>query len=331
MAVVDEGEHVFVVGSARSGTSMLSNVLRNSPMFASYYAEAKLLDGCRQKYGSFERGRSRKAFFKDWLQSRQYKRSGLSKEEASDVLETSDSYASFLSAYMNRVANKQGCNRWIDSTPDNSFYLETIAAAYPNAKVIHMLRDGRAVALSLAMLGWSGVGTRDHDKSILYSALKWQESILKARSSSDVLKNRYLEVRYEDFVYHPEKKISEICNFLDIPEVDDTAMNADASDNLYSTLHTPNTPFADLSKGISTGAVDRWKKLLTDDQKRLLEVYIGATLVDLGYSLVSENQFVYGEIITREMRKFYLRSRRFLKDNTIMGRFTVSPLEIGMD
>lgn len=242
MTIVDEREHVFIVGSARSGTSLVASIIQNSPIYASYHAETKLLKECESKYGSLDRPDVRKIFLEDWLRSRQFLRSGLSEREATELLEVNSSYASFLSAYMNQVANKQGCDRWIDSTPDNSYVLDVIASQFPNAKVIHMLRDGRAVALSLAKLGWSGVGTDDFDKALLYSSLKWQSAVTLVQYLSPLLNDRYMEVRYEDFVRKPEQKIKEICDFLGIPIIDDIALKADANSNLHSTLHTPNTP-----------------------------------------------------------------------------------------
>lgn len=328
--IIDEREHVFVVGSARSGTSLLASILQNSPDYASYHAETKLLDGCEQKYGALAKEASRKRFLQDWLKSRQYKRSGLSRDEATDLVNSSRSYIALLSAYMNRVADKQGCDRWIDSTPDNSYHLDAVARAYPNAKVIHMIRDGRAVALSLAKLGWSGVGTDSFDKALLYAALKWQGSVVKVRGSSGRLQDRYLEVRYEDFVHSPEDKIRQICGFLQVPVIDDLVINDDASKNLYSTLHTPNTPFSDLAAGISTAAAERWKTALTQDQIHSLEIYIGSTLQDLGYTLTTDIHGFNVKFAGRLIKTAHLVFRRSLK-NTAFGRLSRSPLEIGMD
>jgi hypothetical protein len=232
---------------------------------------------------------------------------------------------------MNAVARKQGRKRWIDSTPDNLYHLDSIAVSYPNAKIIHMVRDGRAVALSLAKLDWSGVSTSKFDKALLYSALKWQNSLKYVHNSSIYKSDRYMEIRYEEFVSSPERLLSEICAFLKISAIDNIAITNDASRNLYSTLHTPNTPFADLGAGISTNAVDRWKNVLTDSEKRLLELYIGDTLLEFGYALNCNVPGKAGEVITRELRKLYLLLRHNLKERTLLGRFSATPLEVGMD
>lgn len=331
MTVCDEGEHVFILGSARSGTSLLASIIQNSPRLASYHAETKLLRECEHKYGNLANLKSRTAFLKDWLNSRQFTRSGLSQDDAMALLKNNRSYICFLSAYMNLVAQRQACDRWIDSTPDNLYALDSIIPAFPNARVIHMVRDGRAVALSLAKLEWSGVRTNNFDKALLYSALKWQDAVCRTRKSAAFLNDRYLEVRYEDFVSEPESEIEEICAFLHIPNIDDISMKEDAGNNQYSTLHTPNTPFSDLSKGISTTAISRWKNALSEPQKKSLEAYIGDTLKSFGYELISDVRLSLGDRALRKMRRNYLNSKHVLKRKTILSRFLLSPLEIGLD
>ena len=55
---------------------------------------------------------------------------------------------------MGEMARQQGVERWADCTPDHLLYLAEIKKAIPEALVIHILRDGRDVALSLDKQRW---------------------------------------------------------------------------------------------------------------------------------------------------------------------------------
>ena len=332
LSYIDEREHVFVVGSARSGTSLVGTIIASSPLYALYRAETKLLAECQVKYGDIRNYHSRKKFLKDWFNSRQFKRTGLTRDEILRILPDPQSYYEFLGAYMGLVAEKQGRDRWVDSTPDNVECLEQIAQVFPKAKVIHVVRDGRAVAISKAKLGWSGVRTSNLDKALSYSALLWQRSVKRAMKSSTFLSDRYCEVKYEDLVENPEEVIGNIQRFLGIPELDKTTLVGEVggfSQSSDSPLMKPNSIFGDMGPGINTTAAYRWKRLLTTKQICQIEAGVSNTLVGFGYPLLCEKSISMQSKINSRWRKMILGAKETLKKKTPLGRLIVSPLEIG--
>jgi hypothetical protein len=334
MTVLDEREHVFIVGSPRSGTSLVASILQDSPVYASYRAETKFLAGCEEKYGDLEIGAVRTKFWGDWLKSRQFKRSGLTKEEVRLVADEERSYIGILARIMNLVATKQGIERWIDSTPENSHRLKEISKSFPKAKIVHIIRDGRAVSLSLAKLGWSGISTRNYNKALYYSSLKWQQSVETVLESSKYLGDRYFEMRYEELVQDPLNVVKELCAFLRIPMLEggllDHEFNKNNEDS-KSTLHTPNTPFGDMSSGISSNAAFRWKDVLKIEQICKIEAHIARTLIKLNYSLIcnAEVPLLYG--LLPVSRKYFLVLKRVVKKHTLIGRYSTSPFEFEPD
>ena len=329
----DNRKHIFVIGSARSGTTLITSIISKSSQIANYPAETKILE-CKTRYGDLMSKDNRKAFLDDWFNSRQYKRSGLSKHEFLGIFDRSSSnYSNLLSSFMNLVAEKQGKNLWIDSTPGYVFYLEEISNQFPNSKIIHMIRDGRAVALSLAKLGWSGSATSSFDKAIISASLKWQKSVTTAKQASLFLNNRYYELRYEDFVIDPINEVRKLSTFIELPDLPiNFSQQFDYSNNdTASPLRNANTAFGDMGTGISATAATRWKNLLTSDQISIIESCVGKTLCDFGYNLCGANNNTTKYFLECRLSKYKQNLKRHLKEYSRLGHFSQSPLEIGKE
>lgn len=107
-------------------------------------------------------------------------------------------------------AMKRGKGRWGDKTPTYRGSIADIADILPEVRFIHMIRDGRDVALSYRGL-WFGPGD-----DIETQAQFWRAQIMVAREQGSRVAH-YLEIRYEDLVAAPESTLRKICEFLDLP------------------------------------------------------------------------------------------------------------------
>lgn len=335
-AMKDYSEHVFVVGSSRSGTTLVTTLLLSSPIYASYRAETQLLNGCELKYGNLSKQESKKKFLADWLRSRQFRRSGLTQEECKNLVLNKEitTYVRLLSEFMNIVAERQGCERWVDGTPGNALSLDLIAEYFPNARVVHVIRDGRAVALSRAKLGWCGVRTDSFDKALCYSAIKWERSVQTARSAKSFLGRRYYEIQYENLVGDPTQELGKLSEFLRIPEfvydVKDSVHDG-SKESDCSNLHHTNSVFGDMPAGISTQAVSRWQNVLTQTQICAIESTIGDTLTQLGYTHSTFCKPSVHHLINGHWCRFVIGLKNLAKENMRIGRFTHTPLEVDRD
>lgn len=101
---------------------------------------------------------------------------------------------------------------FLEQTPWYGQRLDVMIDLFPDAKFIHMIRDGRDVALSFSRTFW-------WHKSPLENLDRWQREIIKITGDAASLLSRkkYLEVRYEDFVRDPEKSLRGITDFLGVP------------------------------------------------------------------------------------------------------------------
>jgi len=126
-----------------------------------------------------------------------------------------------------------------------TFACEIFLDAYPEAKTVHLIRDGRDAMLSRLNVRMRNLGDPInrlvvfadpsvddyHGKPLDPQVLKqyrnevemhhWVTAVrfgMRARKYGD----RYLEVRYEDLCEHPEKTMSRVFEFLDVPFIDES-------------------------------------------------------------------------------------------------------------
>lgn len=172
-------------------------------------------------------------------------------------------------------ASQAGKPRFADKTPRNVLHVALLAAAFPDARFVHLIRDGRDVVPSLVGLDYFP----DHyAEAVLY----WSDRVRHGRSAGRLLgPDRYHEVRYEELVADPEPTLQALCGFIDLPydpamlgyhERADEVVAAVAELGHHRGLWRPPT----------TGVRD-WRATMSAHDQRLFEVLAGATLDQFGY------------------------------------------------
>jgi hypothetical protein len=321
---------VFVVGSARSGTTLLYSILQSSGEFALYQAETLLLEVCRPKYGDLKFKKNYDRFINDWICSKQFHRSGLSPDEfVKGAKDYRSSYVDFMQYFMECISEKQGKKRWAEQTPGHVYYMKELSKAFDNSKFIHVIRDGRDVAISRRKEGWSGTKSKDPVKQLIYSAISWEKAVEYGQINGKKGGDNYLEIRYEDIICDLDKVIKQINDFLHI-KID----KSNIENYAVGVLKKGNSAFGETMEGISKKGLYRWKKELTEKENLILHFTIGEKLNKLGYD-VSGNKELYKSWLCWKLKikKILYRSlifcKSYLKNKTFIGRFTASKLEIG--
>ena len=144
----------------------------------------------------------------------------------------SEEMADYFRKKVLQVQNLWGRPRFVDKTLVNCFRVRLLNSIFPDAKFIHTIRDGRAVAFSiLNKIDIAGdrfalfdVGFKNilgdkyqSDRSELYNyGLAWAEFVRKGREASAVAQNRYYEVRYEKLVTEPYDEFRNIVDFCEL-------------------------------------------------------------------------------------------------------------------
>ena len=210
---------VFIIGCTRSGSTFLYDTLLSSGKFAVYHAESDVFNRIAPVYGDRRWSKANRARLVNmWLQSDHFKRTGLNAEDIrAEILSDCRNAGDFLRIVMDRTAEKQGVERWADSTNAYLLHVPRIKATIPNALFVHNVRDGRDVATSLNHLGWPFEfrcpWDRRHGLSV--SALYWEWMVRKGEEYGRLLGPDYLEVRYEDLIRQPRETLKVLSAFID--------------------------------------------------------------------------------------------------------------------
>jgi Sulfotransferase family len=112
-----------------------------------------------------------------------------------------------LRTFYRLYAEKQNKPRYGDKTPLYCKHLQAIETLLPEAHFVHIIRDGRDVALSLRTMSFAPA------QDIPTLALYWRKLIENARRAGRHCR-AYMEVRYEALVEDPPAVLHSVCSFL---------------------------------------------------------------------------------------------------------------------
>jgi hypothetical protein len=277
---------VFVLGCGRSGTKLLYHTLLSAGGFAVYHAESNAFNLIGLRFGNLDKAENRRAMLDHWLRSKLFYRSGLTREEIEPrILNECHNAGDFLRTLMETIARKQGVERWAESTPLHMLYLPLIKRLIPDAIVIHIIRDGRDVAVSLNRIGWIKPLPWDKRRKLLAPALFWRWIVSKGRKYGKRIPGDYLEVHFEHVVQKPRETMARIGEFIEHDlDYDRIQQNA------QGTLKDPNSSFRGDGAEKEANPVDRWKALLSAPEIAEVESVIGDLLEQSGYELVSSEK-----------------------------------------
>src|SRR5579863_9357670 len=135
---------VFVIGSPRSGTTLMYHMLLSAGGFAIYDAESNVFSILGPTFGDLRSTGNKKKLMRAWLKSHLFRASGLDAGsiERRVMADCNDS-GDFLRILMEEITSTQRVDRWADQTPSHLFYVPEIKRFFPDALFIHMIRDGR--------------------------------------------------------------------------------------------------------------------------------------------------------------------------------------------
>jgi hypothetical protein len=272
---------VFVVGCPRSGTTLLYHMLLSAGNFAIYRAESQVFNLLEPRFGDLSRAHNRRKLLEAWCNSSLFAKTGLDGVALQKkIMAECRNGGDFLRLVMEAMAHHQGVERWADNTPEHVLYLDRIKATIPNALVIHVIRDGRDVALSLEKQKWIHPFPWEKEKGLEVAALYWEWIVQRGRKYGEALGSDYAEIRYEDLVERTRDVLAWLSDFVG------QELNYELIQKVaVGSVGRPNTSFSDQSATVESTPVGRWKTSL--DTRRLsgLEELIGMTLEEMGYEL----------------------------------------------
>ena len=175
-----------------------------------------------------------------------------------------DAARDFCDRLLDPYASSPG-HRISERTPVHAFHLELISAVYPDARVVHIIRDGRDVARSIAGMPWG-------PSTIGGAAVEWRSAVEAARADG-LPPDRYREVRYESLLADPEHELAELLRWLGL-EHEGEALTACMAEAGETTNVDPR------SAGVGSG---KWRSAYTPADLDAFLAAAGDLLSELGY------------------------------------------------
>ncbi len=238
----------FLVGAERSGTTVLRLMLSHHPHLAwsseFEYAVDKVSDD-----GQFPNLQE----YYEWLKTL------FIFQNTNLTIDPSLNYIQLLNSFLLQWKDKEN-KPFIGATVHRHF--DRLLNIWPDARFIHLIRDGRDVARSCIGMGWAGNVWTGVERW-LEAELLWNE--LKSKLSED----RYIEVTYENLIADPVSTLTVICHFLGL-EYNQQMLN-------YAQDTTYNKPDPKLAQ--------QWRKKLSEEEIRLVESRVSDLLIARGYEL----------------------------------------------
>jgi len=188
-----------------------------------------------------------------------------------------DSYVTLLDWLVEEYARQHAVDGriWVDHTPENVNYARVLLALFPRASIVHIVRDGRAVANSILPLDWG-------PNTVLRAARWWQTNVREGLALEDELPpGQIVRVSYEDLVRAPQETVQCLCRALDLP-FQARMLQADGFQPPGYTASQHGL----IGRHPSPERAERWRTELTPRQVEMFESLAGGLLERLGYPLV---------------------------------------------
>ncbi len=308
---------VFVLGSPRSGTTLLYDMLLSAGGFAVYLAESNVFNLLMPRFGDLGVRSNRERLLRAWLNSKLFRCSGLEAEHISSRIRGEcENGGDFLRIVMGEICAAQGMARWAENSPEGMLYLPLIKRLIPDALFVHILRDGRDVATSLAQRRYVRAFPWEDRHGLIGCGIYWEWILERGRRFGRSVARDYMEVHFEQLLDRPQETLDEIGRFIDQP-LDYEVIQRVA----YGSVAKPNTSFYQEAERANFNPVGRWQKSFSPQQLLRFERLVGPTLVKLGYQPATNGPKRGLNVslrATRLLHRAYFRGKVIYKNNSLI-------------
>ena len=218
----------FIVGVTRSGTTLLRLMLDAHPDMAippETHFVPSLIKATRKRGVSCDEAHGIVTGHRQWGDFNLDSAELLSRYCALDRIDPETTIRAFFELYSER----EGKPRWGDKTPNYVKRMKQIENWVPEARFIHMIRDGRDAALSR----FKRVLKDPPPMEIV--AERWVRKIEEARSDGADL--HYMEVQYEELVRDTETQLRRVADFIELPWNDSMLRYYERAEERLAEMH----------------------------------------------------------------------------------------------
>ena len=269
---------LFAVGCLRSGTTMFQRMLDSHPQLACAYDTLFIPSIIKDLDIGFDPPLTDE-IVQRVTAHRRFDRLELSEHAIRQAVKQADTFSDFVSNLYDQYGRARGKPLAGEKSPGYCRHLPHLQALFPAARFIHLIRDGRDVALSV--LNWQ----KGPAKLALFdeypvgaSALWWRWDVSVGRRDGMALgASRYLEVRYEDIVDAPALAMRRVADFIDLDYSDEMVAYHEGRQRSDPGL-SAKAAWLPPTKGLRD-----WRTQMSPEDIELFEALAGNELAGAGY------------------------------------------------
>ena len=275
---------VFIVGCPRSGTTLLRRIVSAHPQIVITPEAHWIPLWFEQRRGLTPDGLITPDLVSELLADNKFALFELGREALMSLADGGQpiSYAAFVTGIFDLYGEARGKKVVGNKTPDSARRIHTLHALWPEARFVHLIRDGRDVALSL--MNWPSVRSKKpgtfptwKDDPVSTAALWWELNVRRGREAVEALgPELYRELRYESLVAHPAQECAALCEFLDL-EYDKTMLN------YHETFSAEAGPEVVHDRQPIASGLRNWRAQMPANDVERFEAAVGTLLDELGY------------------------------------------------
>ncbi|HZD11572.1 MAG TPA: sulfotransferase [Candidatus Binatia bacterium] len=270
-----QAEPIFITGADRSGTSLIYALLASHPNISM----VRRTNMWRWFYGQYGDLAERENFERCLETMLRYYRLDALQPDAERIRrefwQGAPSYGHLFALFHGHHAERLGKSRWGDKSLHTEHHAAQIFAEFPEARIIHMVRDPRDRYASVLKR------YDDSEKGVAATTGRWLASTRQAQRNLRMYPDKYMALRYETLAQQPERTVQEVCAFIGedyAPEM--LAMKGapeyrESGGNSSFTRFRPGT--------ISTRSIGRYRKVVGKQDLAFIQFCAGSDMARFDY------------------------------------------------
>jgi hypothetical protein len=268
-------EPIFAAGPDRSGTSLMFAFLASHPDI-SMVRRTNMWRYFHKQYGDLGRPENLERCLSDMVRYNRMRHLSPDRDRIRREFQQGEpTYGRLFALFHEHHAERRGKPRWGDKSLHTEHYTDRIVAEYPNARIIHMVRDPRDRYASVRKRhgrDFARVGA---------ATARWLFSMRAARRNLERYPDNYLIVRFEDLAANPEEILRRVCAFIHAEYTPAMLTMEGAPEHRDS---GGNSSFGQIEPGvISTRPIGRFRKVLSSSEIAFIQMWAGADMDALSY------------------------------------------------
>jgi hypothetical protein len=316
---VDNSRPIFIVGCPRSGTTLLSVLLHAHPHIAMPPETRFLLPAYyeREQFGDLTDPANRRRLAESITgKGSAFRDLRLKRAEVIEaIVAAPPTLGSALGTVWREFARSRGKQRWGEKRPAYWRELDVVMRLFPDAQIIHLVRDPRSCVASLAQVPW-------WDNDVAYSTALWGVATAETdRFGKNLAPDTFHRVFYEDLVNDVRGTLEELCAFLGEAFAEEMLEHAGAARDIVPARKTWHGL---VGQQVDSSRVEGWRKTLAPTDIGLVELVSRRQMDGYGYaqsdaaarprpaqivSSVSRKATIRGWLVKRRVADARLRRR----------------------